>query len=295
MTLISAVIPTYKRVAQTRQAIRSALEQRGVELEVLVVDDVSPDDSFSLLKAEFASEPRVAFHQNPENSGAASGRNLGAARSRGEFVAFLDSDDVWYPDKCASQWAAWKSVKSRTEQPVLLYTSAKLEYEIAGSRINPSRPLLRGESIDHYIFLAEQEVQTSGWFMARSDFDKVKFTHKLRRHQDLDFILRARVAGFQFEMAAGPLYERTHWSDLAHVGQVKNDGITAAWLASIKSIMEPAAYHCFRQRHLLPALATADPAAAMRILAAAAWAGELKRSAIRQFVKAQLPERFKNG
>ena len=96
MPLVTAVISTYNRAPLVGQAIRSALEQTSVPgLEVVVVDDGSTDDTAAVL-GEFGDRIRVVYQANRERGAA---RNAGLRAARGEFVAFLDSDDYWFPDK----------------------------------------------------------------------------------------------------------------------------------------------------------------------------------------------------
>lgn len=100
--LISVVIPTYNRVGTILAAVRSALDQDYAPLEVIVVDDASSDGTPDLLSL-FANRIRYVRHQS--NRGASAARNTGIQAARGEYVAFLDSDDSWRPDKTSLQLA----------------------------------------------------------------------------------------------------------------------------------------------------------------------------------------------
>lgn len=91
----SVVIPTLNRGARLLRAIGSVLAQSALDYEIIVVDDGS-DDTEALLLQSFGEQ--VRYFRGP-GTGVAAGRNLGIAHSRGEFVAFLDSDDFWYPRK----------------------------------------------------------------------------------------------------------------------------------------------------------------------------------------------------
>ena len=95
--LLSVVIPTWNRAQLVREAIGSALGQREGEVEVIVVDDASTDATAELLEREFGERIRVLRLDHRRGPGGA--RNAGARLARGEFVAFLDSDDVWLPGK----------------------------------------------------------------------------------------------------------------------------------------------------------------------------------------------------
>ena len=99
--VVSVIIPTYKRGYCIVACLRSVLAQSFGELEIIVVDDASGDDT----QAQVASvaDPRILYLQHETNQGGAVARNTGIARARGEFIAFLDSDDLWLPDKLEKQ------------------------------------------------------------------------------------------------------------------------------------------------------------------------------------------------
>jgi glycosyltransferase involved in cell wall biosynthesis len=99
---VSVIIPTFNRLGFVREALASVRAQRGVVFETVVVDDGSSDGTAPALEREFAGSARVV---RTEHRGVAAARNAGVAASRAEFVAFLDSDDLWLPDKLATQVA----------------------------------------------------------------------------------------------------------------------------------------------------------------------------------------------
>jgi glycosyltransferase involved in cell wall biosynthesis len=100
--LVSVIIPTYNRAALINRAIDSARAQTYTNIEVIVVDDGSTDDTPNRLQ-QYGDGIRVV---RQANTGPAAARNKGIALARGEYVAFLDSDDYWLPDKLARQIGA---------------------------------------------------------------------------------------------------------------------------------------------------------------------------------------------
>jgi glycosyltransferase involved in cell wall biosynthesis len=98
-TLVSVILPVYNRAGWVARAVESVLAQTHQRLELLVVDDGSTDDTRRVLDGFGA---RVNVLEQP-HAGAEAARNLGLERARGEFVAFIDSDDVWYPDRLSAQ------------------------------------------------------------------------------------------------------------------------------------------------------------------------------------------------
>ena len=103
MSKISIIIPAYNQAQFLERAIDSALGQQGVEVEVIVVNDGSTDDTPAVM-SRHAADPRFkGIHQ--ANVGLAGARNRGISEATGEYVCFLDADDFYAPDKCAKQAA----------------------------------------------------------------------------------------------------------------------------------------------------------------------------------------------
>lgn len=286
MDLVSVIIPTYKRTTQTVRAVQSALAQVDQPVEVIVVDDCSPEADFRALEQALAAFTSVKLMRAPRNGGAATARNIGADAAKGPYIAFLDSDDLWYPDKLARQMAVLRQSRgdAADARPVLVFSSARLEYEIEGASVNPTRAPAPGERMDEYMFVSSQDVQTSGWLMLKQDFDRVRFTNGLKRHQDLDFVVRAQAQGFRFRFTPGPLYDRTNDSHTAHVGAVRNDGFSAQWLRTVRPLLTNKAYHRFRLNVILPKLGRSDWLEAFHLWLAAALAGERSMYRLRQYL-----------
>lgn len=104
--LVSVIIPTYKRHDMLARAIRSALNQTYSHLEVIVVNDNDPDDDYTAdarMIAERFDDSRLCFLTQPSHKNGAAARNYGIRSASGEFIAFLDDDDFWFPNKIAEQ------------------------------------------------------------------------------------------------------------------------------------------------------------------------------------------------
>ncbi len=98
--LISVVIPTYNRRAFLTEAITSVIEQTYNSWELIVVDDGSADGTFEAVKS--FNDDRITYLRQ-EKSGVSAARNLGVSKSSSPFIAFLDSDDLWFPKKLKTQ------------------------------------------------------------------------------------------------------------------------------------------------------------------------------------------------
>ena len=105
MTVISVITPTFNRADFLPAAISSVLAQTYEDFELIVVDDGSVDDTCAVIKP-FLDDKRVRYFYQ-ENQGQSVARNYTLAQSSGEFIAFLDSDDLWCPDKLEKQLRAY--------------------------------------------------------------------------------------------------------------------------------------------------------------------------------------------
>jgi glycosyltransferase involved in cell wall biosynthesis len=113
-TFFSAIIPTHNRARKVARAVESVLAQTDRDVECIVVDDGSTDDTARTLAAY--GEAITVVSQ--ENGGVSAARNAGIDRSRGQYLAFLDSDDWWYPEKLATI----RTLLSRHPEAVLAYS-----------------------------------------------------------------------------------------------------------------------------------------------------------------------------
>ncbi|MEU6231309.1 glycosyltransferase family A protein [Streptomyces sp. NPDC047042] len=105
MPLVSVVMPVHNSAATLGASVRSVLAQTHTDVELLVTDDASCDGSMDLLREFARQDERVLPESAPEQGGAARARNLAMERARGDYVAFLDSDDMWLPTKVEQQLA----------------------------------------------------------------------------------------------------------------------------------------------------------------------------------------------
>ncbi len=103
--LVSIIMPLYNSVGFMEKSVRSALDQSYTDLELILIDDASKDATVAAARQFASSDPRIVLIEKSENGGACETRNTGIAHARGRFIAFLDSDDLWGPDKLETQLA----------------------------------------------------------------------------------------------------------------------------------------------------------------------------------------------
>jgi len=106
--LVSVIMPVYNCEKYVRASVGSVLAQSYKNLEVILVDDCTHDNSAEIIKEMAKADERVKYYKLGENSGAAVARNRALREAKGRYVAFLDSDDFWLPDKLDKQLALMK-------------------------------------------------------------------------------------------------------------------------------------------------------------------------------------------
>lgn len=101
--LVSVIMPAFNSSEFIRTAIKSVLDQEYINLELLVIDDASTDNTVSIAEKFQQMDPRIKILKNDINSGAGFARNKGIRKAQGDFIAFLDADDLWLPQKLSRQ------------------------------------------------------------------------------------------------------------------------------------------------------------------------------------------------
>lgn len=101
--LVSVIIPVYNAEKYISETIESVLNQTYQEIEIVIVDDCSNDKSRQIIENYAVNYSNIVFHTQDKNYGAAVARNKALRIARGRYVAFLDSDDLWYPQKIERQ------------------------------------------------------------------------------------------------------------------------------------------------------------------------------------------------
>lgn len=101
---VSIIIPTYNRPTRLKRALRSIASQQYPNIEIVVVDDASEDPVLPIVnEVRDEKEMDIQVLRHSENKGASAARNTGIRNSKGDFLAFIDDDDIWYPDKITKQ------------------------------------------------------------------------------------------------------------------------------------------------------------------------------------------------
>lgn len=181
--MISVVIPVYNREKTIQRCLDSVLFQTFSDIEVIVVDDCSTDETANIVLSY--SDERIIYSRLDINSGAAAARNRGVALSRGDYIAFQDSDDLWYPTKLERQIEYIK----RYSADICVCRLKRFGYGEYDDPIVPSMQLKGGvqsyETVLRGTLFAMPAVFVDG-NLAR----KVRFDTQLKWHEDYEWSIR---------------------------------------------------------------------------------------------------------
>ncbi|UFS69113.1 glycosyltransferase [Geomonas sp. RF6] len=185
--VVSVVIPTYNSASTLRDCVTSVLAQTHKSLEVIIVDDGSSDDTVTIARS--FGGPVVVLTK--ENGGPASARNLGIRKCSGEFIAFMDSDDLWLPTKVERQVAVARSAK----KPALVFTGVQRTLGPGMIPPSPQYKLYSGENPLTYATLwAKNWITTSSVLAHRLVFEDLLFDEDPLIEGAEDFDLWLRIA-----------------------------------------------------------------------------------------------------
>lgn len=185
--LISVIIPMYNRETTIKEAAMSVLNQTYKDLELIIVDDCSTDNSIVVVEELEKEDSRVRLIKCDKNGGACVARNLGIDNAKGEIIAFQDSDDIWHKDKLE------KSLKAMEESKTDFVFSALRRIGDIGRennwgtlpKYNMNNERNKLESI-----LSLNCVSTQTIVCKKDLFNYVKFDEALPRFQDWDLAIQ---------------------------------------------------------------------------------------------------------
>lgn len=149
--LVSIVIPAYNAERWIELTLDSARQQTHGNIEILVIDDGSTDRTPELVEAAAARDPRVSLYRQA-NAGVGAARNHGIRRAKGRYIAPLDADDLWKPEKIERQVARFAEGEAKGENLGLVYSWSRSIDEAGNSmRSGLRRRVIEGEVFDHLL------------------------------------------------------------------------------------------------------------------------------------------------
>jgi glycosyltransferase involved in cell wall biosynthesis len=189
---VAAIIPTRNRPDLIIRAVNGVLEQSFPDIEVIVVIDGPDPATVSNLRR--VNDSRLRVIELSKNVGGSEARNVGVRNATAPWIAFLDDDDEWFPDKLKKQLA----VAEALDDPYTLIACQYIEQTDRAKIVKPSIAPRARQPISEYLF-SETTVrgdrqgflQTSTWLASRRWLLEVPFASGLKRNQDTDWLLRA--------------------------------------------------------------------------------------------------------
>jgi len=181
--MISVILPVYNREKTIHRAVQSVLDQTYKDLELIVVDDGSTDETFAIVDS--IQDNRIRLIHTKANFGACKARNLGIENARGEWVAFQDSDDAWHPEKLSRQYMAVLDTCCD-----ILFSAMRVfraDGSVSGTVPEPS---FRQGFCSYERLLLKSYASTQTIMGRRDCFIEEPFDETLSRMQDWDIILR---------------------------------------------------------------------------------------------------------
>jgi glycosyltransferase involved in cell wall biosynthesis len=228
---VSVVIPVYNCPDRIEGAVRSALDQHPKPIEIILVDDASTDPIDAATVN--AIDPCVRIIRHEVNRGGGVARNTGIDAAQGDLVALLDADDRWLPGKLEKQLSQLR------DQPENVFACGNIAIDRGEpeQKLYNWRPPHEGEDISRYFLVHFCTFQTSTLVVPAKLAKAVRFDHRLRRHQDWDFIFRLIKYGARFVYCHEPLV--TYWdgAQAGRVSQQKSIQPALIWLEVAKGLM----------------------------------------------------------
>ena len=249
--LVSVVIPTYNRADLILRAIASVCSQSYQNFEIIVVDDNSQDNTAEVVRELAERDSRISYYPHSNNLGGSAARNTGIKKTTGKYIAFLDSDDVWLPQKLELQLKA--IAKHHDTERLVSYTKFQKSNRVFYfPSVLPRRGKKDNETIADYFWQGGGEILTSTLLVSRSLAVKHLFKVGLPKHQDLDFVLRLEYADAEFIFIPQILTIWHNESRGDRVSRSNNYQLSQDWIASYQNRISQRAYKGFILKEVVP-------------------------------------------
>lgn len=259
---VTVVIPTYKRPKLILRAVNSALSQTLKSIEVIVIIDGPDPEVADVLST--VEDPRFQFIVLPQNVKIAEARNSGVRLAQAPWVAFLDDDDEWMPEKLEKQLAVARNCKSSYSIVVSRFINKTPSADFTWPRRLPAET----EHIGDYLFVrnslfqGESGLLTSTFFIKKELLIEFPFESNNYKHEEYEWLLRvnASVPNLDIEYVPEPL---VLWHSHEGVGEKRLSQspdwkYSLDWLNSVEGLITKRAYSSFLMTHV------ASPASAQR-------------------------------
>jgi glycosyltransferase involved in cell wall biosynthesis len=261
--LISVIIPTRNRPALVLRAIETARRQTYRPIQIVVVVDGPDEASVKALQGVLDEHLKIVALQ--ENVGGSEARNTGVRESSGDWIALLDDDDEWLPEKLEKQMALLQTLPNKHAFVACRFT----ERDAHQIRTYPLRLPESGESIDNYMCRPRglrtggELLQTSTLLVPRKLLLEVPFVRGLKRGQEFVWLVEANTRGgaaFYVVPEVLSFFNAEGFSDAFRVSKKPKWRSFYETLQSIKNLFDRRAYaYCIATRVLTDAIACDEP------------------------------------
>lgn len=293
--LVSIVIPTYNRARLVAAAVRSCLIQTHQDFEIVIVDSAHSTDDLAGVLAQFG-DSRITLHRDPVGSAAAN-RNRGLRLARGRFVAFLDSDDVFLPDRLAAGLA-----RQRRDGADVVYGQIYLDRGVGRLWPKPERAIADRENIFEYLFVSRGLVHLSTVLIEAELARRHPFREDVIYGDDCQFAVALWHQRARFAMVERPLAIYRDFGDSDQLSQSPilegadsplNRGFIE-WVAQQRPFMSERAWLAYRAGFLARFIARRQPRKALRMIWEAHRAGGLREfGTLRLALQVFLPDAYR--
>ncbi|WP_312682863.1 glycosyltransferase family 2 protein [Stenotrophomonas chelatiphaga] len=266
---VSVIIPVYNRAFSIRDALVSVQSQSFGDLECIIVDDGSEDHVQLTETVQSLDDARFRIVHQP-NLGGSSARNRGISEAAGKYLAFLDSDDTFFPDHLYQALSALRE----EDENLVVYGAILVDRGDERTFLKPHRGILPNENVSEYLLCEGGFMQTSTLVLRADMARRVGFAPGLRFGQDTDFAIRLAAAGARFRMIEGV---QARWMDQSAPGRVSSSldpAVRINWLTSVDSLITRKARRSDEGWHLAKCISKQGrPFAALALYARAVLTG----------------------
>lgn len=207
---VSIIIPSYNSSAYIAETVHSVLRQTFQNWELLIVDDCSTDDSYAIVKKFEQQDDRIKVFKMESNSGCpAVPRNYALMQSKGDYVAFLDSDDIWHDKKLEIQMKIMieKNLSFTATEIKIFYDFSEIKNFIYALKT----PEVELKKIDHKKLLYKNIIPNSSVIVAKELLAHLKFNENLRYKAIEDYHMWLRIlqnGGYCYKLNSELLFYR---------------------------------------------------------------------------------------
>lgn len=241
--MFSIVIPCYNRAVLLERALLSCVQQSCDSFEVIVVDDGSEEDVENVVTS--LGNNRIRYHRQ-NNEGASTARNAGIDLAKGEWIAFLDSDDIFLPNKLELVESCIGS-----EPADMIISRADVDRGVEASWVTPQLDLSPQDEITEFMFSKYQVIPTSTFVVKTWLAKKIRFNDTLSLCEDIDFIIR--VGGnkaHKITMIPDVLVIYDDSAETGRLSRVLYSDQLESWLADSRDYFSVRGYFGYRASYL---------------------------------------------